>query len=78
MEITTAHPRSRDPHSLHVSDINGALPCVPWLIFEIMSTFTVEAAVEVIMILRSAFSCSSHLPVLPDLSHSRSTRNICC
>ena len=41
-------------HSIHIADINGGISCVPWLIFEVMSTFMVEAAVEVIMILRSA------------------------
>ncbi|KAI0772332.1 hypothetical protein BD413DRAFT_623043 [Trametes elegans] len=35
-----------------VQNIRIAVPCVPWLIFQIMSTFLVEAAVEVIVILR--------------------------
>ncbi|EIW56438.1 uncharacterized protein TRAVEDRAFT_21615 [Trametes versicolor FP-101664 SS1] len=35
-----------------IQNVRVAVPCVPWLIFQIMSTFLVEAAVEVIIILR--------------------------
>lgn len=45
-----------------IQNVRVAVPCVPWLIFQIMSTFLVEAAVEVIIILRSAYS--SPLPPL--------------
>ncbi|KAI0633044.1 hypothetical protein C8Q77DRAFT_1059067 [Trametes polyzona] len=38
--------------SLTIQNVYLAVPCVPWLIFQIMSTFLVEAAVEVIIILR--------------------------
>ncbi|KAI0369353.1 hypothetical protein BV20DRAFT_1122220 [Pilatotrama ljubarskyi] len=38
--------------TLTVQNIRIAVPCVPWLIFQIVSTFMVEAAVQVIIILR--------------------------
>ncbi|KAI0673168.1 hypothetical protein C8Q78DRAFT_1166511, partial [Trametes maxima] len=38
--------------SLTIQNVRVAVPCVPWLVFQIMSTFLVEAAVEIIIILR--------------------------
>ncbi|KAI0331374.1 hypothetical protein GY45DRAFT_1301126 [Cubamyces sp. BRFM 1775] len=38
--------------ALTIQNAQIVVPCVPWLIFQIMSTFLVEAAVEVIIILR--------------------------
>ncbi|KAI0830307.1 hypothetical protein BC628DRAFT_1313246 [Trametes gibbosa] len=35
-----------------IQNVQFAMPCVPWLIFQIISTFMVEAAVQIIIILR--------------------------
>ncbi|KAH9851308.1 hypothetical protein C2E23DRAFT_733276 [Lenzites betulinus] len=38
--------------SLTIQNVQVVVPCIPWLIFQFISTFLVEAAVQIIIILR--------------------------